>query len=47
MKYLKSIDRRFKNHFREENVYKKALPEKPKNQEKKLPLSKIPRRKLL
>ena len=28
MKYLKDIPRKFKNHFRCENIYKKALPEK-------------------
>ena len=30
MKYLKDIPRKFRNHFRCENVYKKALPEKAK-----------------
>ena len=47
MSYLKTIDRKFKNHFREENVYKKALPEKEKPKDKTLPRSKVPRRKLL
>ena len=49
MKYLKDIPRKFKNHFRCENVYKKALPEKPEkkeNEEGKIHYAKIPRRKL-
>ena len=45
MSYLKDMPRRFKNHFKEENVYKKALPEKEKSKE--LKRSTIPRRKLL
>ena len=45
---LKDIPRKFRNHFRCENVYKKALPEKAKEGEdkKKLNYAKIPRRKL-
>ena len=34
MKYLKDIPRKFKNHFRCENIYKKALPEKPAKEKK-------------
>ena len=47
MKYLKDIPRKFRNHFRCENVYKKALGTKPEGEEKKgIVYSKIPRRKL-
>ena len=49
MKYLKEVPRRFRNNFRCENVYKKALPEKPESKEKgdgKINYAKIPRRKL-
>ena len=47
MKYLKDIPRKFRNHFRCENVYKKALPPKPEGGEsEKLKYAKIPRRKL-
>ena len=45
MRYKKDIPRKFRNHFREENVYKKALPEKQHSKE--LKRAKIPRRKLL
>ena len=44
MKYLKDIPRKFRNNFRCENVYKKALPKKEKKEG--LNYSKIPRRKL-
>ena len=48
MKYLKDIPRKFRNNFRCENVYKKALPEKPVKEKKegKMVYSVIPRRKL-
>ena len=48
MKYLKDIPRKFRNNFRCENVYKRALPEKPvkENKEGKMTYSVIPRRKL-
>lgn len=45
MRYKKDIPRKFRNGFREENVYKKALP--AKEAKKELTYSKIPRRKLL
>ena len=45
MRYKKDIPRKFRNGFREENVYKKALPTKEKSN--KLTYAKIPRRKLL
>ena len=45
MRYKKDIPRKFRNHFREENVYKKALPSKP--EKKEFTRAKIPRRKLL
>ena len=45
MKYLKEVSRKYRNQFRSENVYKKALPEKDKKKE--LTYSKVPRRKLL
>ena len=48
MKYLKDIPRKFKNNFRCENVYKKALPVKEvkKNEDGKVTYSVKPRRKL-
>ena len=49
MKYLKDIPRKFRNHFRCENVYKKALPPAPEKEEKdkdKIKYAVIPRRKL-
>ncbi len=48
MKYLKEVPRKFRNQFRCENVYKKALPEKEKKEKEgeKLSYAKIPRRKL-
>ncbi len=49
MKYLKDIPRKFRNNFRCENVYKKALPEKEvkdKKEEGKMKYAVIPRRKL-
>ena len=50
MKYLKDIPRKFRNHFRCENVYKKALGEKEvkenKEGEKKINYAVVPRRKL-
>ena len=50
MKYLKDVPRKFRNHFRCENVYKKALPEKEKKEGKDakegVNYAKIPRRKL-
>ena len=45
MRYKKDIPRKFRNGFREENVYKKALPAKEANKE--LTYAKIPIRKLL
>ena len=45
MKYLKEVPRKFRNQFRCENVYKKALPEKEKKKE--LTYSKVPAKKLL
>ena len=45
MKYLKEVPRKYRNNFRCENVYKKALPEKEKKEG--LNYAKIPRRKLL
>lgn len=44
MRYLKDVARRFKKHFAEENVYKKALPTKEKKE--KFTRAKIPIRKL-
>ena len=47
MKYLKDVPRKFRNHFRCENVYKKALPEKEKKDKKEgVQYATIPRRKL-
>ena len=49
MKYLKDIPRKFRNNFRCENVYKKALPPAPVKEEKdkdKIKYAVIPRRKL-
>ena len=46
MKYLKDIPRKFRNHFKCENVEKNALPEKPEKEKKEVKYSKIPRRKL-
>ena len=48
MKYLKDIPRKFRNHFRCENIYKKALPEKAPKEKKEgeMVYSVIPRRKL-
>ena len=43
MRYKKDIPRKFKNNFREENVYKKAIPKTEKKKERAV----IPRRKLL
>ena len=45
MRYKKDIPRKFRNGFREENVYKKALP--AKESKKELTYAKIPRRKHL
>ena len=45
MRYKKDIPRKFRNGFREENVYKQALP--TNEAKKELPYAKIPRRKLL
>ena len=45
MRYKKDIPRKFRNGFREENVYEKALP--AKEAKKELTYAKIPRRKLL
>ena len=48
MKYLKDVPRKFRNGFRNENVYRKALAVTEKEKEKKegLNYAKIPRRKL-
>ena len=54
MKYLKDIPRKFRNHFRCENIYQKALPQKEEGKKeqnkdednKKIQYAKIPRRKL-
>ena len=43
MRYKKDIPRKFRNNFREENVYKKAIPKTEKKKERAV----IPRRKLL
>ena len=45
MRYKKDIPRKFRNGFREENVYLKALP--TKEHKKEITYAKIPRRKLL
>ena len=45
MKYLKEVPRKFRNQFRCENVYKKALPEKEKKKE--LHYATVPAKKLL
>ena len=47
MKYLKEVPRKFRNQFREENVFKKALGKDKKEGKKELKYAKIPRRKLL
>ncbi len=46
MKYLKNVPRKFRNLFRCENVYKKALPEKKEEKKEGVNYAKIPRRKL-
>ncbi len=47
MKYLKDIPRKFRNHFREENVYLKAIGKSEKKEGKTdIKRAKIPRRKL-
>ena len=47
MKYLKDIPRKFRNNFREENVYLKAIgKEQKENDKKEFKRAKIPRRKL-
>ena len=45
---IKDIPRKFRNHFRCENVYKKALPEKEVKEKKEgeVKYAVIPRRKL-
>ncbi len=47
MKYLKDIPRKFRNHFREENIFLKAIGKDDKKDAKKeLKRATIPRRKL-
>ena len=47
MKYLKDIPRKFRNNFREENVYLKAIGKNENKEGKKeFKRAKIPRRKL-
>ena len=47
MKYLKDIPRKFRNHFREENVFLKVIGKNEKNEKKELKRAVVPRRKLL
>ena len=47
MKYLKDIPRKFRNHFREENVFLKVIGKNDKNEKKELKRAVVPRRKLL